>query len=1034
MKRGGAGVQKEKGRFRKSQFAMLKLMGVFFLIGLLLYAYLAITAPHDRPNAANGVMDAADWDFAEKGSIPLNGEWMFYPGLLTPEDFRRNPDLADQGTRVELPGSWDSYMSENGVKGIGAGTYRLEIKLRESGMYGLRMKKVRLSSKVFMNGEVLGGTGVTADNEEDFVPSNLPFFSVGRGEAGTTELLIQVSNYIRLVKNGMSQAPEFGFAEQVMNSRDRSRLEDMALVTAMLVFGIYFAGMFRQWREERHYVYLSLFCLSMGLFFSIDNEILAALVVPHISFIWLHKLLFILAVLCFLFFIQYMSSFLQDKVGVIRRGLPWVAVLYIALIMLLSNDALRMTLWPNLIFQTIAFLSMFYLLYRGFARNSPVTVYLAMVAVFMMVTAISAQFRYQMARDNATIAILSPLLLVLSQALLANFRTQKIMDHSRQLSEQLLEYDKQKDEFLARTSHELRTPLHGMINLSQILLDDRKEPLSAAHREQIRMLNLSGRRLADLVQDIMDLNLIRTGEIRIRRTAVDLVLAVRLVLDMLAVSMVKKEVEIRNELAEDLPLLSADENRVKQILHNLAENALKFTDRGYVRIFARVEGNMMAISVEDTGCGIAERALDRIFQPFQQAEEAVWNPGVGLGLSITRQLVELQGGAIVVRSEPGKGSRFTFTLPISRAAAPQVRGSSAEETAAKFSPAELSAGPLAIRSYEASGKEGLVLLVDDEEANLKVLMEVAASMDWGYKAFTGGADALVWLEGAGRPELVLLDLMMPVISGLDICREIRKRYSHAELPVLMLTASGRQEDVVAAFEAGTNDILQKPFELAELRARAESLLAMRRASQHAVRNEMEYLQAQITPHFLYNSLNSLIGLSYKDPDKLRETIYQLTTYLRAKFTYSFQQERLPLQDELEVVRAYLAIEQLRFGSRLQISIECDPDADCMMPPLLLQPLVENAVRHGIGQKPEGGRVDIRVEKLQQGTRFTVTDDGSGMTPERLETIKLGQAAGVGIRNVSRRLQMLYGERLWIESIQDKGTVFTFQLPEEPYIP
>ncbi|MNN77808.1 Sensor histidine kinase YpdA [compost metagenome] len=104
-----------------------------------------------------------------------------------------------------------------------------------------------------------------------------------------------------------------------------------------------------------------------------------------------------------------------------------------------------------------------------------------------------------------------------------------------------------------------------------------------------------------------------------------------------------------------------------------------------------------------------------------------------------------------------------------------------------------------------------------------------------------------------------------------------------------------------------------------------------------------------------------------------------------------------------------------------------------MPPLLLQPLVENAVRHGIGQKPEGGKVKIYVKRLGQGTRFTVSDNGVGMSPERLEIIKLGQAEGVGIRNVSRRLQMLYGERLWIESVQDEGTVFTFHLPEEPYI-
>lgn len=1017
------------GRFRWNTAAVLKLAGVLALIGLLLAAYRIMSLPREpnEPKAADGVLDAASWDFAKQGPIPLMGEWRFYPGLLAPEDFRRNPELAAQGIPVSLPGSWDGYMSQDGVQGIGAGTYRLEVKLREPGLYGIRMKKVRLSSKVYMNGEYLGGTGVVAASKEGFVPSNLPFFAAGRADTGTMELIVQVSNYLLLTRNGMSQAPELGLAQQILDRRDRSRLQDMALITAMLVFGFYYAGMFRQWREERHYMHLSLFCLFTGLFFSIDNEILAALAVPWLPFVWLHKLLFISSFLSFYFFIQYMASFLRDGESLVRKRLPWVALAYVAIVILLPNAALRFSLWPNIIFQGIAFLSVLYLLYRGFVRNSPAASFLALVAVFMTVTAVSAQFRYQLARDNASISVLSPLLLVLSQALLANRRAQEAMVKIRMQAEQLLEFDRQKDEFMARTSHELRTPLHGMINLTQLLLDDGKEPLSPAHREKIRMINLSGRRLADLVQDMLDLNLIRTGGIRIRRTVVDLGLAARLVLDMLAHSMVKEGVEIRNELGEDLPLLHADENRVKQIIHNLAENALKFTERGYVRIYARAEGGMLAVSVEDTGCGIAEQALERIFQPFQQAERMAWNTGVGLGLSITRQLVELQGGTIVVRSEPGQGSIFTFTLPIARdiPADARIRG-------VKKTVKQLPAASGGSRSYEAAGMNGMLLLVDDEEANLKVLMEVAASMGWGYKAFSGGADALVWLEGAGRPELVLLDLMMPVISGLDVCREIRKRYSHAELPVLMLTASGRQEDVVAAFQAGTNDILQKPFELAELRARAESLLAMRRASQHAVRSEMEYLQAQITPHFLYNSLNSLIGLSYKDPDRLRETIYQLTTYLRAKFTYSFKHERVPLHDELEVVKAYLAIEQLRFGPRLQVSIEADPAAECLMPPLMLQPLVENAVRHGVGQMPEGGRVDICIESLKQGVRFTVKDNGAGMSPERLEEIKLGQAAGVGIRNVSRRLQMLYGERLWIESEQNQGTVVTFQLLEEPY--
>lgn len=648
-----------------------------------------------------------------------------------------------------------------------------------------------------------------------------------------------------------------------------------------------------------------------------------------------------------------------------------------------------------------------------------------------------------MALDSPYYIIVTLLLVVLSQSFLMTDRIRGAFLRSERLAEQLLIHDRQKDEFLAKTSHELRTPLHGIINLSEALLENKEAPLAAEHRENIRLLHLIGRRLAGLVNDILDMNRIRYGQLQVQPKPVDLYVSTSFVMETLSISPIKSGVRLANELPSALPLVLADENRLRQILHNLLENGLKYTDRGTVSISAERRGELLAVSVSDTGRGIPAEIMDDLFQPFFQHDEegSHSRDGIGLGLSISKQLVELQGGHMQVESEVGRGSRFTFTLPIA--------WSVEREVAAVAEYSEYSGNlvhtdytgerrnnlaPLSALPPAPSGREEMfhILIVDDEPSNLKVAMDAIASMGHTYTTAGGGAEALEALRRK-KPDLVLLDLMMPGVSGLDICREIRSLHGLAELPVLMLTASGQTRDILAAFTAGANDILQKPFELAELRARAQSLLAMKSSSSLAIRREMDFLQAQISPHFLYNSLNALVGLSYKNVDKLRETIHHLTTYLRAKFTFVFQEELVPLERELELVQAYLAIEQLRFGQRLVVRYKIDEHARTMLPPLTLQPIVENAVRHGIGQKPEGGTVDIIVRRGDRGVEIVVEDDGVGMDESMLRELEQGKTGGIGIGNVNRRLQMRYGQNLDIQSRLGEGTQITIYLTEGRYV-
>ncbi|BAU27388.1 histidine kinase/DNA gyrase B/HSP90-like ATPase [Aneurinibacillus soli] len=316
------------------------------------------------------------------------------------------------------------------------------------------------------------------------------------------------------------------------------------------------------------------------------------------------------------------------------------------------------------------------------------------------------------------------------------------------------------------------------------------------------------------------------------------------------------------------------------------------------------------------------------------------------------------------------------------------------------------------------------------ESNLKVLLGALDSMGYSVIAAKNGQEALDMIHSHPMIDLVILDLMMPRISGLDVCRTIRSTHTLTEIPVLILTAAGQIGDIVASFEAGANDFLQKPVKLPELKARVESLLLMKKSVQEALQHELDFLQAQITPHFLYNTLNTIVSLSYKDVEKMRDIINDLTYYLRAKFDFYNQERLIPLTRELELVRAYLGIEQVRYSTRLRVMFEIDEEIACLLPPLTIQPLVENAVRHGIAPKLSGGTITLSVYQTTDMIYITVADDGVGIAESRMKEIVSGQYKGVGLRSVDKRLQTFYQCRLQVESSYGTRTTITIALRKE----
>jgi two-component system sensor histidine kinase ChiS len=397
----------------------------------------------------------------------------------------------------------------------------------------------------------------------------------------------------------------------------------------------------------------------------------------------------------------------------------------------------------------------------------------------------------------------------------------------RQTADELRRLDKLKDEILANTSHELRTPLQGIIGISESMLDGAAGDLNKTARHNLSMLAQSGHRLSRLVDDILDFSRLRTRDLRLKLVPTDLRVAVDLAVALARPLLRDRPVTLENAIDPNTPLVIADETRLQQILSNLIGNAVKFTDTGSITIRAVAEGRSIRIDVEDTGIGIPEDAIKRIFESFEQVDGDATRErgGAGLGLSVTARLAELQGGGVTVTSAVGVGSTFSFTLPVAQADDIAKSGGSPTTQAAPtpaFLPEDhLDADDLPLL-HSADDNLIRILVVDDEPVNQQVLANHLRLARYSVTQALNGPDALRLIETEPPFDLVLLDVMMPRMSGFEVCEKLRQTHLATELPVIMVTAKTQSEDMVNGLSAGANDYISKPISKHVLLARIKT--------------------------------------------------------------------------------------------------------------------------------------------------------------------------------------------------------------------
>jgi signal transduction histidine kinase/FixJ family two-component response regulator len=390
-----------------------------------------------------------------------------------------------------------------------------------------------------------------------------------------------------------------------------------------------------------------------------------------------------------------------------------------------------------------------------------------------------------------------------------------------------------KSDFLANMSHELRTPMNGLLGMLDLALDGH---LKAEQKEQLETAQRCAYSLLALLNDILDLSKIEAGKMALEKVPFNARMVVEDCVKSHAAKASQKGIDLRFERDAAGPVgVMGDPLRLRQIVANLISNALKFTDRGWVRVrlstAARSDGRIdVQVQVRDSGLGIAADKLSAIFEKFTQADGSITRKygGTGLGLAITRHLVDMHGGDIRVESEPGKGSAFTVTLPCEPA----------PEAAAAAEPPQRRAGVQPARSGAR------LLLVEDNVVNQKVVLAILRRQGYRIDVANNGREAIAALNTDDAAyDLILMDVQMPVIDGLEATRLIRREPRWERLPIVAMTAHAMNGDRERCLQAGMNDYISKPVQPAHLIATIEKHLPR---ELDALKTQIQSLEALAT--------------------------------------------------------------------------------------------------------------------------------------------------------------------------------------------
>ncbi|WP_194287238.1 hybrid sensor histidine kinase/response regulator [Gracilibacillus oryzae] len=1000
----------------KHVFPILIFLGLLITIRLLWLGALDINNSYE---AKEGKISFSEELLDVDQAIALKGKWRYYPDQLTVarEQLEESPTEMDYQS---FPEHWINRKSGS----FHYATYQLEIDLEEDSvnqLYSIHMPRMPTAAKVYVNGELMREVGNVTSNPEVFQSKTLPVVIPFYVDQSPVTITVQVShNEIPIQFN---TAPiMFGKADIINKYIDSAKYSKFSVLVlfgllALLSFIIYFIRF-----KDKILVYFFFLFVSAALMilFDEDTVLFLDLSLNYADSLRIRITVYTcISIFLLLFSKELLPDYALNRLVTVHTILFSLYILFVIItpeyVFVPFTSVLSYILLSTVSILIIQFI-------RAILDKVNDMLYLIFCTIVVSSNILWANLKY----NSELFFDFYPFDLIITITCFIIFWMKRFFRYvieTERLTKELQKSMKSKDDFFANTSHELRSPLHSIINIADYVLHNKNNKITQSDQKDMQLLLTVGKRMSLLIDDLLDLSQIREKNIKLVKNNISLQPLISSVIKMVEYLTEGKNIRIINYVPSDLIIISGDENRIIQILLNILHNAVKFTEKGTVTVETEIVDGYVKVIVTDQGRGIDNKSLQRIFQPYEQAEDNAngITGGIGLGLTITRELIRLHGGDIHLSSIIGEGTVVSFTLPLGEK---QVIAQETDLSIVSNNNSDIHAVAKK-KNYSAR-----ILVVDDEKINYEVISRILINENYQLFYANNGREALEFLHN-NQVHLVISDVMMPQMTGYQLAEEIRRKYDLSELPILLLTARAKSADLEIGFKVGANDYLVKPVDPLELKARVKVLAELKNAVTNQLKLEAAWLRAQINPHFLFNTINSILALNDEDPDKMEEVLESFIYYLQTSFDFQNLNEVVPIALEIDLVKAYLLIEKVRFVDKINVVWKIQEDIPVQVPPLSIQTIVENAINHGILKKADGGTVVIEAEKNEKDVTILIKDNGNGMPNEVIQMIKEqqpDQRYGIGLLNTDKRLRQFFGSGLVITTSRNAGTTISFSVP------
>ncbi|WP_419889703.1 histidine kinase [Paenibacillus xylanexedens] len=981
-----------------------------------------ITDGHEKPMARQGILDMAGVEWTNQSVIPLDGEWEFYPEqLLSPQQIKLD---HSQPVMIQVPGNWDDKRISRGypMNGKSYGTYRLIVRNVPQGeLLAIAKRYVRFSDAMYVDGKLMSRSGQPGTSAASYVPRNEPYTIYFHPERTEIEVVLQVANF-DFRSGGIYNSIDLGQGSH-MEARAiiQSGLE-LLIMGIVVIFGLLFFYLYVRLHRDGIQLLYALFFIGFALTVVTNGERLLLQLMPDISFELAYKLKYI-SVYGVSIITSMITWRLTPDLGPLLK--KWLRVpsivlaLYVVLIVISPfhiYSFIQESMYAvNLCAYALSFIVIIHQYIQArYGNKSRSQAQLLIICIWLMLVNYVLGIIVTWYPISQVLLNCTTLVILCAFAMLLIYQYTQAYASMQQLTHQLQLSDKAKDEFLLLTSHELNSPLHSIIHLSRSVLTT---SLRRANEQEIRgklqLIRNTAYRMSNLVNDLIDMSRFRDGSMKLSMGSVDLVSCLSLVTEVLGFLASGKSIVMIRRLEPEARYVMADESRLLQVLYNLVYHMMGQHHNGkLVLACERHQDNVQIILCLEADPDRSTRQRQEVDSGSQQANR------IAAGVSVAAEMVSAMRGKLVVNDEAA-----SIIIELPGATSVDMEGlaeiAATQETDVKE---EKKVGSVISAHVLIATSD----LVDMEQLNTLLATE-------GFYLSFADSDVKVRnaLAGGRLPDLMIVDAMLPEVTGYELCKQIRMEFSQVDLPILFINMRSTPADIEACIQAGGNDFITRPLDAGEILVRIHTLLGMKQLVKEAANNEMAFLRSQIKPHFLYNALGTIMSLCFTDGPRAGELLGSFSRYLRILFHLDNSEELIPLSKEMELIQAYVEIEQERFGSRLQVQLEVDSSLySCKVMPLLIEPLVENAIRHGVSKKIDGGTVRLFIRRCEDSIQVVVEDDGVGMSGEQVAFLlsRSHTEQGIGLQNVQRRLKLMNGQAPVIESEHGQGTKVTIEFP------